>query len=83
MKILCYFVKLNNKLNNQLNNQKLIGVCFQWFEYIKIHSDKPWRYDIMCSNPNITWDLIETFPESTNMYLQVSTNLKSSTICIF
>ena len=29
-----------------------------WFDYIKHHPDKPWGYNCLSENPNITWDIV-------------------------
>jgi hypothetical protein len=34
-----------------------------WFNYIKNNPDKPWNYDYLSYNPNITWDIVATNPD--------------------
>ena len=41
-----------------------------WFEYIKQHIDKPWNFNILSSNPNITWETVIDNPD----YVIVPTN---------
>ena len=65
-----YFISLSNEnasvLFQQIKQQiyKLkVTKSFEWFEYIRNHSDKPWDYDAMCANPNVTWELIQAYSQ--------------------
>ena len=31
----------------------------QWFQFILDNSDKPWDWNLLSENPNITWEIIE------------------------
>ena len=65
-----YFECLTNNNAHVLHQQLKLKISklkvdwsFQWFQYIKDHSDKPWDYDSMCANPNVTWELIQAYPQ--------------------
>ena len=34
-----------------------------WFQYILDHPEKPWNWQGISRNPNITWDIVEAHPE--------------------
>ncbi len=36
--------------------------CKIWFQYILDHPDKPWEYDMLSQNPNITWEIVKNNP---------------------
>ena len=46
----------------------------KWFQYIANHSEKPWDYGILSSNPNITWDMVKTHPDKEWNYSSFSYN---------
>ncbi len=31
----------------------------KWFQFIKDNPDKPWNYDYLSSNLNITWEIVQ------------------------
>ena len=64
-----YFLNLS-KENSQVLRQQLktqiiqmkVEWSFEWFKYISFHNDKSWNYSKLCSNPNVSWELIQAFP---------------------
>ena len=30
-----------------------------WFDYIKNNKDKPWNYEYLSANPNVTWEMVK------------------------
>ena len=34
-----------------------------FFKFIENHSDKPWSWNGLSENPNITWDIVEANPD--------------------
>ena len=49
------------KLIKQKAYNLKVEESFEWFEYIKNHPNKAWNFDLMCANPNVTWELIHDF----------------------
>jgi hypothetical protein len=45
-----------------------------WFDYIKQTPDKPWNYDSLSQNPNITWDAVAANPDKAWDYDNLSWN---------
>lgn len=45
-----------------------------WFDYIKLHPDRPWDYYYISANPNITWDIVQANPDIDWDYIQLSRN---------
>ena len=45
-----------------------------WFDYIKLHPDRPWDYYHISANPNITWEHVEANPHITWNYSYLSEN---------
>ena len=35
----------------------------EWFDNIKNNPDKPWDYNYLSANPNITWSIVLDNPE--------------------
>ena len=35
----------------------------EWFQFIKETPDKPWNFELLSSNPNITWDIVKDNPD--------------------
>jgi hypothetical protein len=33
-----------------------------WFKYINDNIRKPWNFNKISANPNITWDIVEAYP---------------------
>ena len=44
------------------------------FRYIKENPDKPWNYQLLSQNPNITWDIVEENPDCLWNYEHLSLN---------
>jgi len=34
-----------------------------WFDYINANPVKPWNYEELSANPNVTWDIVEANPD--------------------
>ena len=45
-----------------------------FFRFIKKHYDKPWDWEILSSNPNITWDIVEATPDKQWDWFALSEN---------
>ena len=45
-----------------------------YFSYIQENSDKPWDYERLSENPNITWDIVEANPDKPWSYEYLSNN---------
>ena len=48
-----YFARLFQQIKEQSHKMKVLEI-FEWFKYIKDHSEKSWHYEDMCENPNVT-----------------------------
>ena len=46
----------------------------KWFQYVLYHPDKPWDYDWLSKNPNITLDIVQNYPNKPWSYLWLSQN---------
>jgi hypothetical protein len=45
-----------------------------WFNYIENNPDKPWNWEYLSENPNITWDIVVDNPEKKWDYDSLSVN---------
>ena len=82
-----YFTKLCEKSAKvlmkeikQRAHEVKVNWSFNWFEYIKNHSDMPWDYDNMCANSNLTWEIIQAYPVLFNDYYNLCTNPNITTL---
>ena len=41
---------------------------------MQAHPEKPWNYDCLSINPNITWEIVEDHPEKPWAYRNLSMN---------
>jgi len=46
---------ISKTINNKISNK--------WFQFILENPDKPWDWDSMSRNPNITWNIIRENPD--------------------
>jgi len=35
----------------------------EWFDYVKDNPDKPWHYQWLSINPNVTWQIVQDNPD--------------------
>ena len=61
-------------MKQQIKQLKVIE-SFEWFKYIENHPEKSWNYDEMCGNPNVTWELIQAFPDIFVHYINMCSNI--------
>ena len=64
---------LRQQIKQQANKVK-VDWSFKWFKYIKDHPEQPWNYKSMCSNPNVTWELIQANFVLLNYYSEMCRN---------
>ena len=46
----------------------------KWFQFILDNPDKPWDWDKLSRNPNVTWDIVQQNPDIPWDWSQLSFN---------
>ena len=56
----------------------------QWFQFIKNNPDKPWDWDYLSLNPNVTWDVVQANLDKPWVWdwLSENPNLTRDVICL-
>ena len=69
---------INAKILKIIMNQKEHNLRVEWgaiwFQYILDHPEKDWNYEVLCGNPNVTWELIQSYPNLLNNWDCISAN---------